>query len=74
METCRNQCVYLYVEVHKHSHNRAGRVAGSSIYSLVNVGMHYVTTLIMMNLPHRKRIGFKTNEKVVFVSYCSCNK
>lgn len=40
METCRNPCVYLYVEVHKHSHDRAGRVAGSSIYSLVNVGMH----------------------------------
>ena len=40
METCRNQCVSSYVEVHKHSHDRAGRVAGSSIYSLVNVGMH----------------------------------
>lgn len=67
MEICSGQCVYLCVEVHKHLHNRADKAAGSSIYSLVHVGMYYVTTLIMMNLPQRKKTGFKTDEKVVFI-------
>lgn len=60
--------VYICVEVHKHSHNRAGRAAGSTIYFLVHVGMYYVTTLIMMNLSQRKKTGFKMDEKVVFIS------
>lgn len=55
------------------SHNRIGRVGGSSTYSLLNVAMYHVS-IIMMNWPHGERTVFKTSENVVLVSYRHCNK